>query len=81
MEYYKKRKKLQQIKYGKLLNFKIIQDLEPLGDPKGRDPAPPAPQDISDEDGLTKAYEANDTTHKYKFNTAVDFFIDLMFGS
>ena len=49
MESYKKRKKLQQIKHGKLLHTQIIQDLEP-------DLVQPV--DISDEDGLTKAYSS-----------------------
>jgi len=49
MESYKKRKKLQQIKYGKLLHTQIIPTLKPdLVEP----------QDISDEDGMTKAYSS-----------------------
>jgi hypothetical protein len=57
MESYKRRKKSKQIKYGKLLNFKIIQDLE--------DDPPPTPKDISDEDGLTKAYEAKNGLYQH----------------
>jgi hypothetical protein len=49
MESYKKRKKLQQIKYGKLLHTQIIPTLKP-------DLVQPV--DISDEDGLTKAYSS-----------------------
>eukprot|EP00972_Heterocapsa_arctica_P015098 2222507-Heterocapsa_arctica.AAC.1 len=50
MDSCKRREKLQQIKYGKLLNVQLIPELE--------EDAPPPPIDISDEDGLTKAYEA-----------------------
>ena len=59
MESYKKRKKLQQIKYGKLLNFKLIQDLEP-----DIDPEQPL-QNISDEDGLAKAYESKNGLYQH----------------
>jgi len=57
MESYKKRKKLQQIKYGKLLNQQLISNLE--------DEALPLPKDISDEDGLTKAYEAKNGLYQH----------------
>jgi hypothetical protein len=50
------KEKLQQIKYGKLLNFKLIQDLE--------DDHPPL-QNISDEKGLTLAYEAKNGLYQH----------------
>eukprot|EP00972_Heterocapsa_arctica_P106127 15633112-Heterocapsa_arctica.AAC.1 len=57
MDSYKIRKKLQPIKYGKLLNVQIIPELE--------DDPPPTPQDISDEDGLTKAYDATNGLYQH----------------
>ena len=57
MESYKKRKREQEDKYGKLIHVQFIQDLEP--------DAPPTPQDISDEDGLTKAYAATNGLYQH----------------
>jgi hypothetical protein len=57
IESFKKRKQLQQIKFGKLLNVQLIPNLE--------DDAPPKPIDISDEDGLTKAYEATNGLYQH----------------
>jgi hypothetical protein len=57
MESYRQRKKLQEDKYGKLINVQSIPDLE--------DDPPQTPPDISDEDGLTKAYAATNGLHQH----------------
>ena len=54
MESYKKRKRIQEAKYGKLINVKMMPELkeEPL-------------IDISDEDGLTQAYAATNGLYQH----------------
>eukprot|EP00972_Heterocapsa_arctica_P005124 761369-Heterocapsa_arctica.AAC.1 len=61
MESYRKREQLQEEKYGKLIHVRFMPDLE-------EEEADPPP-DISDEDGLTKAYAATNGLHQHYKST------------
>ena len=63
MESYHKRKKLLEEKYGKLTKFKPYNDDVGIAD--NNKSMLKQPQDISDEEGLKRAYETRDGLYQH----------------